>query len=345
MSTVFRENMCIFQKVVHKSSGLELPQGYLLQGIYIESMELNGPKIILVYNDPEQYISGKIKIKEYDELTISYGDAWAENGVSEQEDFVVLTCTPVHRSKHIEISCMAKMVYELKKINDKAKIFKQRGVLEILKAIVLKGMKFDIKAFPVINDYHLPPGMRPTTMLRQIAKEMGAQMWYSRNTIHMCKFEFCYAQSPEMTFEYGKIGSENSILKYEKPSEQVAAQETKLRVWTGWDEKKGRVSTPLDNPLLSKIKGVAKQFYPGGNNPWILANALVGTKVAIDFIASGSFAVEPGKSLALRWHQANPQDPLNENLPDKIVVDTVSHFYAPQKYAIRVKGAVPLEPF
>ncbi len=344
MSQAFRENVCIFQKIVHSQSGLELPQGYLQTGNYVETMELNGPKLMLLYRDPEHLITGQMQMKEYDELEVSFGDPWADDGASETETFVILSCRPL--KGNYEINAMAKPVYELKIMADKAKIFKQRGIAEILKNVCMKGMKFSLGSFPVVNDYHLPPGMRPSTMLRQINDEQGSLMWFSRGTMHMEKFAKLWAKSPAATYEHGVISPEGKqILKYDKPSGQVKAQETKLRKFTGWDEVKGRVSTPLNNPLLAKLTGAAMQFAPGGNNPFVLGNELVGQKPAIDFIGTGSFAVEPGQAIALRWHQANLEDPLDEGMPDKVVVSSVCHWYGPQKYVVRVRGDVAIAPY
>ncbi|MBQ7609122.1 MAG: hypothetical protein IJU76_14325 [Desulfovibrionaceae bacterium] len=344
MSIVIRENINIFQKVVHVSSGIEFDQMYLNQGTYVESLELNGPKLMLTYRDPENYITSKIQLKEYDDLEVTFGDPWMDDGVSEVETFTVLTCRPV-QDGNVEINALAKPVYMMKVISDKARIFTQRGFPEILKSIAQKGMKFDMSAFPVVQNYHVLPGERPTTMLRQITKEQGALIWYARGSMHMSKFGTLFAKEPVATFEHGNASAKKMILKYEKPSEQVAAQENSLRTFTGWDEKEGRVKAPLNNPLLSKMKSKPAAFSPGGNNPFVLGNAIVAKKIAIDFIASGSFAVEPGQTLALRWRQPNVDEPLNEGMPDKVVVDTVSHWYMPQKYAIRVKGAVAVEPY
>ena len=343
MSVVFRDNVCIFQKIVHTASGLEFDQGYLETGNYIESLELNGPKLILVYRDHEGYITGKMQIKEIDEIEVTFGDSW-QDGASLEETFTILTFRPVQNG-NIEINALATPVYKMKVIADKARVFTQRGFPEILKSIAEKGMNFLMAAFPVVQNYHILPGERPTTMLRQIADEQGALMWYARGSMHMDKFATLFAKGPSATYEHGNTKADKVILKYEKPSGQVAAQENKLRTFTGWDEKAGRVQTPLNNPLLSQMKSKPTTFAPGANNPFVLGNAVVAKKIAIDFVASGSFAIEPGQTLALRWRQPNPAEPLNEGLPDKVVVDTVAHWYAPQKYAMRIKGAVAVEPY
>ena len=46
------DNVCIFLKIVHDQSGEELDIPYLNEGTYVESIELDGPKLMLVFRDP-----------------------------------------------------------------------------------------------------------------------------------------------------------------------------------------------------------------------------------------------------------------------------------------------------
>lgn len=128
-----RDNLCIFSRIHHKRSGEDLELAYLKEETYVESTQLDGPKLVLCFADPENYIKAHVQIREYDEFLVAFGDSYRENGVSEQDDFTVLTCTP-QQDGTVKINLMASIVYSMKKMADKTRVFAQRGVPEILQA-------------------------------------------------------------------------------------------------------------------------------------------------------------------------------------------------------------------
>ena len=337
-----RDNLCIFSKVVHKTSGEEIESAYLNMGNYIETIGLDGPKLLLEYRDPEERIKNKLQVKEYDEFSVSYGDIWREDGVSEQEDFVVLTCKPAHNGM-IYIELMAKPVFDITQMADTARIFKQRGLTEILQAYA-GGAQVEAGQFAVVENYHCLPGERPTAMLRQIGDEHGAHIWYARHKMYMQRFGELWAKEPLLTYHWGTFNQKNHIFKYTKPSFQVMEQEQNVRTFTGWNEVTGRVKTSPDMPVISKA-GSKPTDITGSPNPYVLGNAPVAKKTAIDFLAMGNLNVTAGKKIKIVWHMADPANPIDEGLPAEVVVEAVAHWYSNQKYYVRVKGAVALEPF
>ena len=62
-----RDNFCIFKRITHRQSGEELEIPYLNMGNMFETLDLDGPGIILEFRDPEEYIRSQMKIKERDE--------------------------------------------------------------------------------------------------------------------------------------------------------------------------------------------------------------------------------------------------------------------------------------
>lgn len=336
-------NVCIFSKITHKASGKEINVSYLVEGIIVESIELNGPKLMLTLRDDDEHIQNELRIKEFDELEVAYGDVWKEGGVNETENFIVLTVTP-KPDKTIKINALAKPVYDMKQIADKTRLFAQRGIIDIVKSVLLGGMKkFDFGKFPVVENYHVIAGERPSATLRQMAAEQGSHVWYCRGGMHMKKFGDMFKAGPAFTLHYGRALDDNAIIKYSQPSGQMAGQEKNVRTFTGWDEKQGRIKTAPNNPILSAAKSTPTVI-TGSASPFILGNAVVATKTAIDMVVVGNMSMEPGQALKLMWHLPDPAKPINENLPAKVVTETVAHWYSQQKYYCRIKGAVALEP-
>lgn len=339
-----RDNVCIFQKVVHTKSGEPLENAYLIQGTYIETMELDGPKLILDYRDTEDRISNKLQIKEYDEIAVTMGDPWHDNSAMISETFVVLACKPAAGSSGaVRLSLMAKPTFDLKQMADKTRVFNNNGLASIAQAFA-KGMKLDVSKFPVIGSYHCIAGERPSIMLRQMAEEHGAHIWMCRGKMQLKRFAELFVQAPAATLHYGVQNTPDLILSYTKPSGQLKAQESAARSFSGWDELKGRVKT---SPALKLLSGVSSKppAMAASPSPYVLSNAPIVKKPAIDFTAFGKMLVTPGQVLKLVWHMPDPAEPVNEGLPDKVIVESVAHWYSDQKYYMRVKGAVAYVPY
>lgn len=336
------DNVCIFPKIVHDQSGEELEIPFLDEGTYVESIELDGPKLMLVFRDPFERIKNKLRIREYDTLTVSFSDLWREGGVNEKDVFTVLSCGCIADGA-IKLNLMAKTVYSMKTLAEKTKIFTQKGFADIIGGFA-GGAKLDLGKFPVVENYHCIAGSRPSRLLREIADEQGAHIWYARGKIHMKRFAELMAQTPAITFQWGAFNGENGITCYSRPSGQIRAQERNVRTFTGWNETEGRVKTSPDLPILAKA-GSKPAAQTGSSNTFVLGNATVSKKTAVDFTALGNLSVTAGQMIKIVWHTADPSSPVNEGLPDKVVVESVAHWYSNQKYYCRIKGAVALEPF
>lgn len=182
-----------------------------------------------------------------------------------------------------------------------------------------------------------------SALMRQIATEQGAHIWYARGTFYLYRFAELFARKPDIEFTHNSMKSDNAIVSYAKPSGQVDAQENSARSFTGWDEKEGRVKTSPDMPILSKAKS-APPLQTSSPYPLILGNAPIAKKPAIELTVYGNLSVTAGQAIKLSWRTADHANPINEGLPDKEVVEAVAHWYSAQKFLTRIKGAVAFEP-
>lgn len=332
-----RDNVCIFSRIT--CNGEELPTAYLNMGNYIETLELDSPKLILEYRDTEEYFRNKLRIKEYDEIAVTMAEPWETTGATVTETFVVLTCKPSGNSM-VRMNCMAKPVFNLKQMAEKGQVFQQR-IQDIVREVT-KGGQVIADDFGVVVEYHLLPGMRPSAMLRKMAAEHGTLLWYDRGKFYLRKFATLASGAATETFHWGTNNQPNHIFKYQNPSKQIQAEEQNVRSFSGWDEVKDRVGVSLELPIFktAKAKPVSRTSTP---NQYILGNATVARKSVVDFLAHGKLSVVPGNRLHIVWNTGNPACPKDEGLPADVVVESVSHWYSTQKYYIRVKGAVPLE--
>lgn len=341
MSYIERQNFNFLQKTVHERTGEEIDNGFLESVTYIESMDLTGPKLILLYRDRDDWLGHHIQFQEFDEISVSLADSWREDGANIAESFVTLSARNL-RNGLIEVNAISKPLYKLKQIADKTKIFSMRGVSDILDTFA-NGLSVDLKSkFAVVENYHLIAGERPSTLLKQIAVEQGAEMWLSRGKIHVQKFKEAFAGSSSFKFEYNTTTAQYPVFDYDIPSGQLKLQEEKVRVFTGWNPEKGRVKTSTANPLLSGVKSLPTVIN-GNPNAYTLNTAVSAAKPAVRFTTVGSLGIEPGQVVEISWQEPDQENPINEGLPAKVVCQKVAHKYMGQKFYTRIEGGIPFE--
>lgn len=330
----------IFRKFTHVNSGQEFDIAYLRVSNYVETMALDGPKLMLEWDDGTRYIRDALRLAELDEVEAHLSDDWALDGLNVAQKFTVLTSKDA--GPNLRINLIAQPMYKIKTIADQTRIFRQRGLAEIIGAMS-GGVKVDGAGFPVVEDYHCIQGERPSAMFKQIALEQGAHIWLARDAWKARTFAKLFSQEPAFEYHYKKEDEEFQIINFTKPSQQNRLHEQQVRSFTGWNDEKGRIKSPSTGPVLSKAKGAfASKF--SSQNVQTLGNLPTAHRIAIDFMCHGNGFLTPGMVLKLWWHKADPESPLDESLPDKVVIFAVAHYYSAQKYFCRVKGAVPFEP-
>ena len=103
----------------------------------------------------------------------------------------------------------------------------------------------------------------------------------------------------------------------------------------------GRIRVPASLPALATASGKVASALSSQAQPTLM-NATQSYQIGIDFSARGNGFLTPGMALKLWWHMPMQDRPLDESLPDKVVIFSVAHYYSAQKYFCRVLGAVPL---
>lgn len=328
-------NVSFLRKIVHSRSGKEIDIGFVNEVSYIESMSLDGPKMIISVSDGTALVRDVMQVKEFDEIVFTFSDEWAKSpGMNFSETFTVLVIA--NNGNFITMSLIASAMHKLKTIAPKTRVFSQRGISEIVSAYA-GGLEKKLGTFAIIGDYHCISGERPSRMFREIAEEHGAHVWIARGAFCMETFAKLIKLPHEFEYHYNKE-SEHTILKYSLPSKQNQLQEQNIRSFTGWNPTTGRIKT--SSPLL---KGEVAPVQRSTPSTYVLGNRPTAARDAVDFVCYGNGALTAGMCIRIVWHQASPDSPLNEGLPEKVLITSVTHYYSAQKYYCRVKGAVALE--
>ena len=320
-------NNNIFKKICHDQSGQEFDLGYIEEGTFIETLSLDGPKLLLTMMDPYSYLRDGLKVKELDTLSVTLTDSFASDRLDANMTFTLLKMQS--NGHFIKMQLMSTSVYQAKCFVTVSKSFIQKSITEIL-PYYIKGLKLDIGKFPIVEDYHCLAGERPSRLLRQIAVEKGALVWADRDTLHFQRFQELWKVEPAFTYHHNKSDEQYTIAAYRQPSRTTELQEGIQKNYSGFNFEKG------------SIGGGGVPAFTASQNPITLKNNSVSTVDVIDYYCEGNGALRPGQVIKCLWHTANPERPLDERLPGKILGSAVAHSYYSQKFQCRVKGVIDL---
>jgi len=325
----------LIQKVILIRDGKEAASfdlSFLKSATLIETMDLSGPRLMMTFDDPHSIIRDDMGVRTRDALKIRIADAWARDGTDQTIMFTVWTMP--NAGNIVTLNCMQADVDRLKQPAKQAILFTKKPVETILKKLA-PGLKYDVGAFPVADNAHLLPGERPTRLLRQMAAEKGAVCFYRRGTLVFRKLAQDLAvQKVEYSYEYDNPAAANQIVHYTRLNTKAVLQDRVNRHLIGWHM--------VDGVIKSGKKTQDPPEYVSVSSLAALRNLVEMPYPAIDYTALGNGQLMPGIPLALKWNTAKLDAPIDESLPEQVIIGTVAHHYATQKYLCRVKGVLPL---
>lgn len=306
---------------------------FLVDVTLIETVDISGPRLILTMDDPNNYIMEDLEARPRDVLKVTFSSHWYE-GDGDNIDLVVKfrILTMPQNGRAITFNCMEKEVEASKQPAKKAILFTEKPVSEILKKL-LPGLKPKVGKFPVTMDYHVLPGVRPSKTIRQMCHEMKAACFNRRGTVVFETWQKLLKQEPEYTYHHTpppELECDEEIFSYEILRAQAIVKDRVERNYMSWSLTDGIVSTSR------ALKKAAEWVAPSVKS--VLDNMLTVPLPSIDMMVSGQGTLQPGMVMELVWHSDNPEKPIDESLPNKILISTVAHYYSGSNYLCRVKG-------
>lgn len=328
----------LFRKIVHKRTGEAFELSYTQEANFVETLGLDGPKLMLRFTDPYGYLKDRLQVRELDELEVTLSDFFGADGIDEQLSFTILSCP--ESEQFISYNLIATPAFQLKQMADRTRIFRQRSIGDIIGALA-PGLAKKTESFPVVENYHCIAGERPSALMRQYVTEQGAEAWIGRGTFNVKRFKTLMEAAPAFEYHHGKVDEQYTISSYSVHSAQAPLQEAYIRSYTGWNDDRGRIRSPLSG-VLAQARKMPPVITQSQHMP-TLGSSPIASRIAVDFLCQGNGFLTAGMTLKLWWHQVDPERPLNEALPDKVVIQAVAHYFVSQTYTCRVRGAVPLE--
>jgi hypothetical protein len=326
------QQFLLFQKMVHKRTGIEMDLSFLLEGTWVETMDLAGPRLMMEFHDPQSYIKDRVGVRPLDEITVTLADPMTRDGLNIEQDYTVLTMPIAGDS--VQFNCLFSPLFCLKNPAKSSRLYSRKPMSYIVREL-LPGLKPDLARCPVVEDYHILAGERPTYMLRQMAREQGGHLFISREHVRFKRLKEQMAGEADATYHYGDPREKNQIIRHSVPSADLVMDDRLRRSFSGWNLTEGWVKSGKNSGAVPELHASPHKL--------TLDNLSLVHKPVLDFSCMGNGNLRAGAVLDLEWHMPRTDAPLDEYLPERVVAWNVAHYYKAQKYFCRVKGVQPYE--
>lgn len=315
------------QKIATSKGYIDL--SFLKECWYCEEFDLSGPVLQLKFDDKDRIIRDRLGLKEGSEIDVFFADYWMKDNIQHTAKFRIMSM-PVANG-FLVLNCFHSALFSLKDPVKESLLFTKKDVKAIAKRLLPSWQIFAIGNFPVSDDYHVLPGQRPSVMLRKLAREKAAAIFFQRNKFVIKRLSDFMALNPVFNYEHSNSQAENRVITFKAINSEPILKDALDRNYQGWNMNSGWISGSSDDmPLMIHSS-------PNKNT---LANIKAYMAPVIDFTCSGNGGLMPGVPISFTWNTEYLDAPIDESLPEKIVALTVIHQYTPQKYFCRVKGGI-----
>lgn len=311
-------------------NGRDIDMSLLLSSTYVEVIDLSGPRLILQCNDAWQVMVDGLDIREGTEITASFSNTHTDDNTDFDEVFTVISMREVP-GQIMQIELLAKAVADLKKKATTAQAFIQNSPGDVLAALVPPG-KVSATSLPAVEDYYLTVGMRPSKLLRKVATENAAKIFYARGIWYLKSHKELLSQKPVEQYQSGSLGNQGKrIVDVSVLRESLTTNDIIQRKYIGLIIDKGQIESG-DGPAV----------VTGLTSPISLANLGEHLRPEISFkISDGDLRRIPGERIGITWHRSQSKDaPFNESLPDAVLLGQVAHHQKGDKQACLIETVV-----
>jgi hypothetical protein len=331
----------LIQKIIWTVNDEEIDRSFLRECTYTETIDLSGPRFSILFDDPDSILTDSewFQIKIGDVIEVTFEDPLFRERLKVVLRFVILTMPK--DGGRITFHCFQEDVYNLKIPASRARLFVNKTpkqiLYELIPKLATKEIEDQIDPFPVVEDYHLLPGMRPSLLIRQMAKEQGAMAFYSRKKFYFrTLLDLRDMVDERVVYEYNNIQGENQITHMDVLNVDQIIGDRIIRQYLGWHMENGYVKGNCNyRNAPVEFAGVANQL--------TLSNMLDFALPVLDLTMIGDGRLEPGFSLEFVWHLDDTKRPIDESLPMDGVVSVASHYATGDKYHCRTKIVIPMD--
>lgn len=311
----------------------EIDLSLMVSFTYIETLFLDGPKYIIKFNDLEELIRDDLGLVEGVTLTITLQDLHIQGGLNIEEDVKIRSVT-VNDQGVLVAQGFPIYVDNAKKPLEKTRFMVGHPVQSIAAAIMPQA-QLNIDPFPIVEQFHLLGGDRPTRSFRRLSLELGAAIYYNRGTLNIKSLKGLFEQPVQETYHHNNESEEFKILAYKSLYRSELLEEMIFRNYTGWNIIDGIITSTKNNRMPVEIMPV-NSIPQLDNRNWTIVPV-------IDFGTIGYGALKPGIKLGIKFHRAREGRPFDESLPEEVITYLVAHHYEASRYTCRVKAGVVID--
>ena len=308
--------------------GAELDMGLFQKLTYVETLDLSGPRLLLEASDSDRILRDDFGVVEGAMLTAQLDDSEQGGGLVASEAFVI-KAVDSDANDNLVIQCLSAPVDLLKTPAQSAMFLTLKSVEEVLAPAT--GLPLDVGSFPLMDAWHLLPGERTSKELRQLAREMGAALWYSRGELHMHPLGELWGREPVKTFHHDDRRKPrlDQIDDYALTYRKGMINDRVKRGYSGWTITEGVIGG-------GGAAFEATQHHRGD----VLDNLNRALVPALDILVKGQGQHRPGDKLTLKYHRSREGRPFDESIPPEMLVQSIASQQDKEQYRTRIKGVI-----
>lgn len=299
------------QSITHESQ--EIPPALIISVTLIEGVKLNAPKLIIKFADQDNHITDTFNVTSDSELNISFGDVSVEDGNLFEDTFTVVS-PPKKVGDTVLVEALQTDVYTLKKHLNTPKFFVDKSPAQVFKELV-PAKKVNVLGSVGRGTFHIANGVTPSMMLEQMAKELGAVVYYCRGEFYFVAYSYINRKALDVEYEFNNPNADNIIYGIATPFSHNLIKRHAVRDFQMWDETQGIVKSGID--------ATRESLASLGKDRLMSMNKLL-LPVMLSHCA-GTTTIAPLSKMGFTLHRLSKEEVVNESLPDEQVIIEMKH--------------------
>lgn len=308
--------------------GESLPLTLLLEATYIEGIKLNAPKLIMTFADHDNDIAHSYEVTSGSELVVTMGDVGADDGDSFTDSFIVIS-PPKKVGDTVLVEALQKDVYLLKIHLNNPLFFIDQSPAQILKKLV-PNKEIKVLGIAGRGTFHIHHLVTPSFMLEQMAKELGAIVFYNRGVFYVMSYTYMQRQSVDLKYEYNNPRAKNILFGITTPFSNNLVKRHIVKDYQMWDENEGIVK--------SKAAATRQSITNVGKDRLKTLNSLM--LPVMNSHCKGTTTITPAAKIGFTLHRFNDEFLVNESLPDEQLLIEIKHHQQGYRYICQLTTGV-----
>lgn len=291
--------------------GEEIERDLVIRSSYMESIGLRSPLLLIDIHDSNRKINDDKKISDKTVVTITAGDPNGD-GVFFKEDFEVKDYPLVNDT--IKIQAVSKGVAELLTPSTNPIYVNNDSAANIV--AIFSKMPVESKSQERTMTIHVNNGEKPAFPLMQMARESGSAIWSAKGKIYIRKYKEFNDQAPAFKYEANNPEAEKTFSKVGHIKNDYMAKQASDYNYIGFNSTEGFQSAGNSSAPTRQVSS---------GDPQTLANLSIGFKPKLDVECEGNHDLAAGMVLEVIIYRYDDDSLIDESVPRKMVIGSVTH--------------------